>query len=265
MNLIRVLRSALPLGASLLVCTVHAQAPPAPHYTSPWRTPWEYEGERGPDHWGALDPDYALCNSGHQQSPIDIGATHREDLPPLRFEYHSAPLPFVTNNKAAGRVDYPASPGSGDFLIVGDKRYQLVQFHFHRPSEESIHGRRYDMVLHLMHRSADGEIAGVAVLLKTGADNATMQKVFAHMPAEEGSEAVSGVELDPAGMLPRNLSYYAYTGSQTAPPCTEGVKWFILKTPVSIGAGQIRAYAAIFPHDVRPVQSLNGRTVTESR
>lgn len=265
MKLTKALGNMLPLCAALLVYTANAQAPAAPPYSSPWRTPWEYAGERGPDHWGALDPEYALCNSGHQQSPIDIGATRQEALPPLRFEYHTAPLPFVTNNGAAIRVDYPAAPGSGDFLIVGEKRYQLTQFHFHRPSEETIHGRRYDMVLHLMHRAADGEVAGVAVLLQAGADNVTMQQVFAHMPAKEGNEAVNGVALDPAGMLPRKLSYYTYSGSQTAPPCNEGVKWFILKTPVSVGAGQIRAYAAIYPHDVRPVQSLNGRTVAESR
>jgi carbonic anhydrase len=263
MNFGRAVRNALP--ATVLACTVHAQTPAVPHYTSPWRTPWTYAGERGPDHWGALDPDYALCNSGHQQSPIDITATHPEDLPPLRFEYHAAPLPFVTNNGAAIRVDYFAPAGSGDFLVVGEKRYQLTQFHFHRPSEETIHGRRYDMVLHLMHRSADGEIAGVAVLLKSGADNAAMQPVFDHMPAREGNEVVSGIELDPSGMLPRELGYYAYTGSQTAPPCTEGVRWFILKTPVEVGARQIRAYSAIYPHDVRPLQGLNGRTVAESR
>lgn len=251
-----------------LTCVADAHAAPADPgvYVSPWRTPWDYSaGPRGPAHWGALDPDYALCNSGHAQSPVDIGATRRAQLPALTFDYHSAPLPFVTNNGAAIRVDYKETGGSGDFLVVDGKRYQLQQFHFHRPSEESVHGRQYDMVLHLMHRAADGEIAGVAVLLRRGNANATVQQVIDHMPPREGLQAVRDVALDPGAMLPSRLGYYRYDGSQTAPPCTEGVRWFVLKAPVDISAAQIRAFAKIYPHDVRPLQPINGRTILESR
>jgi carbonic anhydrase len=259
--------SVLLAAAALLPqAAPHAQQGNVPHYVSPWRTPWDYsEGPRGPAHWGALDPDYALCNSGQQQSPVDIGATRMADLPALHFEYHRAPLRAVTNNGAAVRVDYQQPGGSGDFLVVDGKRYQLQQFHFHRPSEESVHGRQYDMVLHLMHRAADGRIAGVAVLLRQGRANATIQQVLEHAPSREGLNPVSGVELDPAGMLPAKLGYYRYQGSQTAPPCSEGVLWFVLKAPLDVSAAQVSAFAAIYPHDVRPLQPLNGRTILESR
>ncbi|MGA2365633.1 MAG: carbonic anhydrase family protein [Steroidobacteraceae bacterium] len=238
----------------------------AAHYVSPWRTPWDYSaGPRGPAHWGALDPDYALCNSGREQSPVNITTTRKSDLPALHFEYHSAPLKFMTNNGAAIRVDFKDPPGSGDFLVVDGKRYELQQFHFHRPSEEYVHGHPSDMVLHLMHRAADGQIAGVAVLLRRGHANAMVQQLIAHMPRHAGLQAVRDVELDPGSLLPVQLGYYEYQGSQTAPPCTEGVRWFVLKTPLEVGAAQIRAFAAIYPHDVRPLQPLNGRSVLESR
>jgi len=121
------------------------------------------------------------------------------------------------------------------------------------------------MVLHLMHRAADGDIAAVAVLLRRGRANAGVQQIVAHMPAHAGLQALSGVVLDPRAMLPAQLAYYRYDGSQTAPPCSEGVRWFVLKAPVDVSAAQIRAFAAIYPHDVRPLQPLNGRTILESR
>jgi carbonic anhydrase len=241
------------------------QGPDYSRYVSPWKTPWSYAGPRGPEHWSELDPAYATCNTGHEQSPIDIRETRKADLPVLHFEYAAEPLNYVINNGAAIRVNYHDAPGTGSYLVVGDKRYQLTQFHFHRPSEELVRGRQYDMVLHLMHQASDGEIAGVAVLLKAGHANPTIEELWRHMPRSEGQEAVSGVSLNPATMLPQEPGYFLYSGSQTAPPCTEGVTWVVLKTPVEISATQVAAYAAIYPHDVRPPQPLNGRIVQESR
>lgn len=230
-----------------------------------WKTHWSYEGTEGPEHWGDLDPEYAACEAGHEQSPIDIRDVKKVALPAMRFEYKSGPLKYLINNGYTIRVNYHA-PGSGDFLIVGDKRYQLVQFHFHRPSEEYIDGKPYDMVVHLMHQSSDGEVAGVAVLLRAGRANATIQQIWAHMPKSEGKEEeIPGVAINPAGLLPQNAAYYTYTGSLTAPPCTEGVTWYVLKTPVDISAEEIDAFARLYPHDVRPIQALNGRVVKGSR
>ncbi|HKI25836.1 MAG TPA: carbonic anhydrase family protein [Candidatus Sulfotelmatobacter sp.] len=238
--------------------------PSGPH--AQWKTRWSYEGITGVDHWGDLDPEYAACKAGREQSPIDIRNAEKADLPALRFEYHSEPLKYLINNGYTIRVNYHDAAGSGNFLVAGDRRYQLTQFHFHRPSEEYVEGRPYAMVLHLMHQSVDGKIAGVAVLLQVGKANAAIQKIWDHMPMTEGGEKeISGVEVNPAAMLPRDTSYYTYMGSLTAPPCTEGVTWFLLKTPVDISAEQISAFAKLYPHDVRPLQPLNGRVVKESR
>jgi carbonic anhydrase len=238
-----------------------------------WRTAWSYEGAKGPAHWAELDTEYAACN-GKQQSPIDIQETKKGDLPALQFESKSGPLKHLINNGFTIRVDYHDAPGMGNLLTVGDKRYQLIQFHFHRPSEEYIHGKQYDMVAHLMYRTNDGKVAGVAVLLKAGKANATIQQIWEHMPKTESKvladfshpgEEIAGVEIDPGGLLPRDLGYYMYMGSVSAPPCTEGVAWYVLKTPVEMSAEQIKAFATLFPHDVRPLQPLNGRVVEESQ
>ena len=256
--------SALSMVPLLGPADARAQSADYSQYMSPWKTPWDYEGPRGYEHWSELDPAYALCNTGKAQSPIDIGATRKTALPPLRFAYQREPVHYVINNGYTIRVNYHDAPGNGSYLVVGDKRYQLTQFHFHRPSEEYIHGKQYDMVLHLMHKASDGEEAGVAVLLTSGKANGTVAELWQHMPGSEGQVAVPGVELDPADMLPSKLGYYVYMGSVTAPPCTEGVKWFILKTPVEVSAAQIAAFAALYPRDVRPPQPLNGRVVEES-
>ena len=231
-----------------------------------WKTPWTYDGATGADHWGALDPDYAVCNSGRQQSPIDIRDAVKAGLPALHFDFRSEPLKYLINNGKTIRVNYHDTPGAGSFLIAGGTRYQLTQFHFHHPSEDTVNGRPYAMEVHLMLQSSDGKAAGVTVFLKAGEPNATVQKLWDHMPPTEGKEQeVAGVDIDPASLLPRDTAYYMYTGSVTAPPCTEGVTWFVLKTPVEISPAQIAAFAKLYPHDVRPVQPLNGRIVKESR
>lgn len=228
-----------------------------------WKTKWTYEGATGAEHWSELDPDWAACNAGKEQSPIDIRDARKSDLPAIRFEYKSGPLKIINNGYVAVRVNY--APGNGNFLIVGDKRYELTQFHFHRPSEEYIHGKPYDMVAHLMHQSSDGKVAAVAVLLKEGSANATVQQLWKYMPQTEGKEElIAGVEVNPVGLLPHDTAYYTYVGSLTAPPCTEGVTWFVLKTPMDVSAEEISAFAKLYPHDVRPLQPLNGRVVQES-
>jgi len=225
------------------------------------KTEWTYEGANGPEHWRDLNPEYAACKVGKQQSPIDIRNAKRAEVPALRFEYKRGPLKIVNNGHTV-RVNY--APGNGNVLIVGDKRYELTQFHFHRPSEESIHGKPSDMVIHLMHQSSDGRVAAVAVLLKAGRANAIVRQLWEHMPNTPGTEVIAGAEVDPTGLLPRDTSYYSYMGSLTAPPCTEGVTWFVLKTPVDVSAQEINAFAKLYPHNVRPLQPLNGRVVTES-
>lgn len=259
------MKRALTAAALLMMAGIPAN--------SQWKVPWSYDvppyaGPRGPRHWAELDPSYAACN-GRQQSPIDIHGAVKANLPPLHFDYKPEPLQYLLNNGYTVRVNYrtnyQAAPGAGSALIIGGERYQLIQFHFHRPSEETIDGKHAPMVLHLMHKSASGKVVGVAVLLREGKPNATVQQIWNHMPLVKDDEhAIPGVSIDPARMLPPTLAYYTYTGSVTAPPCTEGVQWIVLKTPVEVSPAQIAAFARLYPHDVRPTQPLNGRVIQES-
>jgi carbonic anhydrase len=228
-----------------------------------WKTPWDYAGAAGPEHWGDLDPDYAACKTGRSQSPIDIRKTTSAALPTVQFEYHPGPLNIVNNGHTAVRVDYAA--GNGEYLVVGGKRFELTQFHFHHPSEESIQGKSLPMDIHLMHKSADGQVLGVAVLLTAGRANAAVDQLWKYMPAtNDGAHEIGGVAFDPTGLLPSSTAYYTYAGSQTAPPCTEGVTWIVLKSPVTISAEALRQFSKLYPHNVRPPQPLNGRDVKET-
>lgn len=253
------LRRTLLLALATILLTV-------PVLRAQWRTPWTYEGPRGPEHWGELDPEYKLCGTGHAQSPIDIRDAVKADLPPLQFEFKPAPLKYLLNNGATVRVNYHDASGAGSALVVGGKRYQLTQFHFHRPSEELINGRAFAMDVHFMFEADDHAVAGVAALVNPGESNDLVAQLWTYMPTTAGPEhEVPGITINPAELLPHEYGYYEYEGSVTAPPCTEGVRWIVLRTPIQLSRDQIGAFVRVYPNDARPAQPLNGRVVKESR
>jgi len=223
---------------------------------------WAYAGAHGPQHWGELKADYAACKSGKTQSPIDIRGAVPADLAPIQFDWHSAPLDIVDNGHTV-QVTY--APGSS--ISVGGQRYELAQFHFHEPSEERINGKGYAMVAHFVHKNQEGKLAVVAVLMrKGGAPNPFVKTLWAHLPKEkEKEETVAGVSVDPAAFLPTNRAYYTFTGSLTTPPCSEGVTWFVLKTPVAISDAQAARFGKLYNHNARPVQARNDRVIQVSK
>ncbi len=222
---------------------------------------WQYgRGHGGPAHWGELSSEYATCGVGKLQSPIDIQRARKAALPPIRFDYQPG-TPKVVNNGHTIQVTPP--PGSS--IAVGDHRYDLLQFHFHAPSEEAISGKRAPLVAHLVHRDADGKLAVVAVLFDVGPRNAALDPVFAHLPAEPHTEVtLDDVELDPGGMLPAKRGYYEFEGSLTTPPCTEGVRWLVLQRHSTVSQEELAAFRKLYPDNARPLQPLNGRTVRSS-
>jgi carbonic anhydrase len=222
---------------------------------------WSYAGNTGPDHWSELDKANSACALGHQQSPIDIRGARPADLPAIQFAYQPTPL-HIINNGHTIQVNY--APGS--FITVGGKRYQLTQFHFHHPSEERINGKGFAMVAHLVHAAADGSLAVVAVPLEPGESNPTIAAAWQHVAAHEGPEQTfDNVPIDATAMLPADRGYYTFTGSLTTPPCTEGVTWFVLKTPRRISQAQLDAFDKIYHMDARPVQPLYDREVLVSK
>jgi carbonic anhydrase len=237
-------------GAALLVASVAVAVGDSSH--------WDYEGLSGPGKWGSLDKKYRSCTSGKAQSPIALSDTTavKSDLPPLDFHYKSTALKIIDNGHTI-QVDY--EPGS--FISIGQQQYSLVQFHFHRPSEEELNGRHYDMVAHLVHRNGAGKLAVVAVLLTAGRANSLISLLWEHLPKAKETETTANLKIDLADLLPPNLAYYTYRGSLTTPPCSEGVTWFVLRDPTSVSADQIARFSKLYPMNARPVQPINGRQV----
>jgi len=180
--------------------------------------------------------------------------------PGAEFAYNSSPLTILDNGHTI-QVNYAA----GSSLTIEGKRHELLQFHFHKPSEEKINGRNYPMVAHLVHKNEEGKLAVVAVLFRKGADNPLVQTLWDALPKEKGApQEVAGVNIDIGKLLPASRGYYNFAGSLTTPPCSEGVNWFVLKTPVEISEAQLKRFANVYQDNARPTQPLNGRTVTES-
>ena len=222
---------------------------------------WNYAGATAgqPPAWGQLKPEFATCSSGKRQSPIDIRDGIRVDLEPVRFDYKPSAFRVLDNGHTV-----QVNVGPGNAIEVSGRRFELVQFHFHRPSEERIDGRQFEMVVHLVHKDLDGRLAVVAVLLDRGPAQPIVQSVWNNLPLEKGDEVAARGLLNMAELLPAERSYYTYMGSLTTPPCTEGVLWMVLKAPVAVSADQIGIFARLYPMNARPIQSASGRLIKES-
>ena len=227
---------------------------------------WGYEAENGPDVWGQLSPEYILCAEGRHQSPIDLVNATPAKLPPILYEYHAMTDLNIRNTGHTIEVAYP----EGNWIEVDGTRYQLLQFHFHAPSEHTVAGKLFDMEMHLVHGSEEGNLAVVGLLIEKGSHNFAFDPVWAHLPAAPGETQHITVDVDPRFMLSANGqvediapsyldSCYRYDGSLTTPPCSEDVKWIVLTTPIEMSETQIAAFKAIIHDNNRPVQPLNGR------
>ncbi|WP_348944916.1 carbonic anhydrase family protein [Chitinibacter sp. FCG-7] len=229
----------------------------APHDPSHWG----YEGSTGAEHWGNMKPEFALCKSGTQQSPINISEVYSQSLDKLQFDYQPSKL-NIQNNGHTIQLNY--DPGS--FLMVGQDKYQLLQFHFHTPSEEAVGGKRYPMVAHMVHRNDAGQLAVVAVLINQGkSEHALIRQFWAKLPGEHYETRIFDQnKYSAANLLPGNQAYWTFMGSLTTPPCTEGVRWFVLKQPIHLSAQQISRFKREFAMNARPLQSLFERAVIDS-
>jgi carbonic anhydrase len=248
---VNILRVATLCVASALVAAGASPAAEKAH--------WGYEGDGGPGHWATLSPEYSGC-AGKSQSPVDLVQARmiEAQLPALVLSYQPTPL-NVVNNGHTIQVDYAGN----STLQLDGRTFHLKQFHFHSPSENLIDGKSYAMEAHLVHADDEGNLAVVAVMIESGAANAFLDKVWAHLPAAAGGRAQpAGVSVNVADFLPADRDYYRYDGSLTTPPCTEGVRWLVLKKSVTASAKQVEAFEHLMHHaNNRPAQPLNARVV----
>ena len=216
---------------------------------------WRYAASTDAEHWSELDPEYALCRAGKRQSPINIEHAISTHLPALKTEYFIGPATVKhTGHTLELTFDIPGQ------LTVGAQIYDFVQLHFHTPSGEQIKGRSYPLVAHLVHRSKKGKLAVIAILMRPGKAHPNLAQLLAVMPRHEGDSMVIG-RFDVANLFPANRAHYTYNGSLPAPPCTEGVRWYVLKTPVEVSEAQINAFQLVFPMNARDVQPTHKRVI----
>lgn len=221
---------------------------------------WAYDGKGGPENWHHLSPDNKACAAGKRQSPIDIKDGIRVDLEPIHFNYGPAAYSVIDNGHTV-----QVNVSEGLTLRVMERTYLLTQFHFHKPAEERVNGRSYDMVAHLVHRDADGRLAVVAVLMEKGPEHPLIQTIWNNLPLEQGMLVSPSAPLDLNKLLPEKRDYWTYMGSLTTPPCTEDVLWMVLKQPLAVSAEQIAIFGRLYPQNARPIQPANNRLIKESR
>lgn len=223
---------------------------------------WGYSGHAGAAHWAEMDEGFKTCKLGKNQAPINIETRKVEKaaLKPIEFAYTPSEGEVINNGHTI-QINLPAA---GTATIDGTE-YPLLQFHFHAPSEERVNGKTYPMVAHLVHKNAEGKLAVIALLFKQGKENAALKPIFANLPSEEGSKKALDAKITAVDFLPADQAYYAFIGSLTTPPCSEEVRWQVLKTPVELSASQIAAFKKLYKMNARPVQPLNGRVVQVSK
>ena len=220
---------------------------------------WSYEGKNGQLAWSKLDPAWAACSKGHEQSPIDIrGAKLDKTLKPIEFHYMSGPVTLEnTGLTIVAHVD------RGSYIMVDGVRYDLVSFDFRHPAEEPVKGRYSDMSIHLLHKSADGKmvIVAVRVVEDRSLGNAILAMLWDHLPkVAHKTETITDM-VNPGGLLPADRSYWTYSGSLTTPPCTEGVQWFVFEQELGISRTQLRTFSSMFKMDTREPQDPHGRKI----
>ena len=245
---------ALILAPSLTVTAFDIRADEAHAGVAPH---WTYAGATGPEHWGELDTGFATCASGVNQSPIDIHSTLDADLPPLRVDYQGRGTEILNNGHT---IQVNVAPGS--IPTLEGTPFELKQFHFHAPSENTVDGESFAMEAHLVHADSEGHLAVMGVLYRLGKENRALAEVLADMPHEAGVKQVLLSAIDPAGFLPRVGDYFRFNGSLTTPACTEGIRWVVIKEPLTVSKEQVQAFQAVM-HGTnnRQVQAVNARPV----
>jgi len=224
---------------------------------------WGYSGNEGPSHWGDLSPKNLSCKEGKNQSPINLKdktAVSTTGLGGLDIYYRDVPLKVINNGHTV-QVNYPL----GSYIKVGGDRYELLQFHFHTPSEHQKDGFNYPMEAHLVHKDGEGNLAVLGIIFQEGEENPALNILLSNLPKKVGKlEIHRRASLNPARFLPGNTEFYKYSGSLTTPPCSEGVYWMVFKQPIDVSAEQIQKMNELMGDNARPVQPNYARSLLKS-
>lgn len=217
---------------------------------------WGYTGETGPEHWAGMNADYASCQSGQMQSPIDLKWHKPVKGGSVAVAFKPAKA-FVSDNGHAIQVGFDSA---GHVKFKG-KTYELTQAHFHSPSEHTLSGKQFPLEVHFVNKDADGKMLVLAAFYNEGKENPVVAKIWNAIPNPPAPASSNDLQLNTHEMLPPMKTYYEYKGSLTVPPCTEDVQWVVFNSPMSVSKAQIEALHHFHDGNARPTQSLNGRKV----
>jgi len=217
---------------------------------------WGYSGDGAPENWASLTGDNFAC-TGKNQSPINLTGFIESELAPIVFHYQAGGNEIVNNGHTV-QVNYQ----KGSYIEIDGKQFNLLQFHFHAPSENHINGEAYPLEGHLVHADKDGNLAVIAVMFKEGDENKGLATAWKQIPMHEGDKHAFSASVDAIDILPENKDYYRFNGSLTTPPCSEGVRWFVMKEAVTASKAQIEAFkATMHGANNRPLQDVNSRVI----
>ncbi|RDU66209.1 carbonic anhydrase [Helicobacter didelphidarum] len=226
--------------------------------TSIYADNWGYDTTNGPDTWGK-NPDFEACDIGQFQSPINIlSDTAKKTTNELNFNYQLDSKDII-NNGHSMQVNFDKQGK----LLFKKKQYNLIQLHFHTPSENQIDSKAYPLEMHLVHENDNGELLVVGIFFEEGKENAVLQKMMNAFPQEIGKTQVFN-KLDVKKIIPKITSYYAFVGSLTTPPCNEKVQWVVLKNSMQASKKQINFFHSVLHGNARGVQQLNNREITSA-
>ena len=251
--------AAAAKAKKLAVVKESANAAAAAVAAIPHGTHWSYEGESGPANWSKINIDWAKCGTGNRQSPIDLRDGMKVDLEQIVFDYKPSSFSVIDNGHTI-----QVTLSGGNYITIANRMYELMQFHFHRPSEERINGKGFEMVVHLVHKDSEGKLAVLAVMLERGKAHALIQTVWNNLPLEKNDVVQPSIVLDPNDLLPTRREYFTFMGSLTTPPCTEGVLWVVMKEPMQASPAQMALFSRLYPLNARPIQASAGRVIKES-
>jgi carbonic anhydrase len=223
------------------------------------KTDWSYSGAEGPEHWGKLNPAFSACDSGLNQSPVNIEKALVASLKPLKsVQIHAAK--DIVNNGNTVLVNFKP----GNTLQIDNTPFLLQKLSFHTPSEHKIQNKAYPLEAQFLYADSEGNQSIIAVMFTNGKANAALASLWAKMPNEVGAPVALTKPVLPTELMPKNPSYFRFSGSLTTPPCSEGVRWIIMKTPMTASTPQIVKLerALRYPNN-RPLQALNGRLIVE--
>jgi len=241
---------------SVAVCSTFAVHAATPHGAEK-AAHWSYTGSEGPNHWGDLSDAYIACKNGLKQSPVDIAKPVESSLKAIKFKYKATPV-SVLNNGHTIQLNYE----KGSSMSVNGKTYDLLQLHFHSPSENIVNGKHYPMEMHLVHKSPEsGELAVIAVFLKSGNSRKALKTIWNNMPKQVGKTNHGQAQINALRLLPGKRNYDDYSGSLTTPPCTEGVHWFVMQKAIGVTKKQVAKFVSIIGKNARPVQALHERKI----